>query len=157
MPILRDINNSDPNDIKQELPILSGCGKSQIVAFCAHYLNMDLVKCPPDDMTGTRNKIIESYKSANEGVSKLLFVSIKNSAKAVSIFELLDKIFYYYDVPNGFTSKEKMHQLFENDSERHEALLDPKRLDEARNDMYFRVKDNLHVVIGKQQKKNILN
>ena len=50
-----------------------------------------------------------------------------------------------------------MHQLFENDSERHEALLDPKRLDEARNDMYFRVKDNLHVVIGKQQKKNILN
>ena len=118
---------------------------------------MDLVQCPPDDLTGTRNKIIEAYKSANEGVSKLLFVSIKNAAKAVRIFELLDKVFYYYDVPKGFTSKEKMHQLFETDSERHEALLDPKRLDEARDEMYFRVKDNLHVVIGKQDQQNILD
>ena len=108
-------------------------------------------------MIGTRNKIIEAYKSANEGVSKLLFVSIKNSSKAVKIFELLDKVFYYYDIPKAFTNKEKMHQLFETDSERHEALLDPKRLDEARNDMYFRVKDNLHVVIGKNDGETAFN
>ena len=110
---------------------------------------MDLVQCPPNDLEGTRKKIINAYKSANEGTSKLLFVSIKNPARAVSIFELLDKVFYYYDIPYGFTQKEKMNQLFETDSERHEALLDPKRLDESRNDMYFRVKDNLHVVVGK--------
>ena len=128
---------------------LLGCGKSSIVAFCAHYLNMELVQCPPNDLIGTRKKIIEAYKNANEGTSKLLFVSIKNAARAVSIFELLDKVFYYYDIPYGFTQKEKMTQLFETDSERHEALLDPKRLDDSRNDMYFRVKDNLHVVVGK--------
>ena len=117
---------------------------------------MDLVQCPPDNLAGTRKKIFQAYKSANEGVSKLLFVSIKNPAKAVRIFELLDKVFYYYDIPNGFTKKEKMNQLFDTDSERHEALLDPKRLDEARNDMYFRVKDNLHVVIGELNEPNYL-
>ena len=110
---------------------------------------MDLVQCPPDDLIGTSKKIIEAYKSANDGVSKLLFVSIKNSANAIKIFELLDKVFYYYDIPNGFTHKDKMQQLFETDSERHDALLDPKRLDDAREDMYFRVKDNLHVVVGR--------
>ena len=125
-----------------------GCGKSAMVNFCSYYLNMDLVKCPPDDLVGTRKKLIEAYKSANEGVPKLLFVSIKNAKKAVKVFELLDKVFYYYDIPSGFTDKEKMSQLFETDSERHEALLDPKRLDNARNDIYFRIKDNLHVVIA---------
>ena len=118
---------------------------------------MDLVHCPPDDLDKTRAKIIDAYKSANEGIPKLLFVSIKKPSKAIPIFEFLDKVFYYYDIPNGFTNKEKMQQLFETDSERHDALLDPKRLDDARNDMYFRVKDNLHVVIGKSCAKSLKN
>ena len=109
---------------------------------------MDLVRCPPDNLKRISEKVIDAYKSANEGVSKLLFVPIKNSSKAVEIFEFLDKVFYYYDIPHGFANKDKMQQLFETDSERHEALLDPTRLDDAGDDMYFRIKDNLHVVIG---------
>ena len=125
-----------------------GCGKTSVIEFCAQYLSMDLISCPPDNLPKLKSLVIEAYRSANEGISKLLFVPITDADIGAEIFDFLDKVFYYYDIPYGFSHRDKMDQLFSTDSERFRAVLDPTKLDEAGREMHFRIQDNLHVVIS---------
>ncbi len=66
----------------------------------------------------------ESYTSASNETPKLLYIDV-NPEYAEDIFNLLDKIFFYYDIPGAFSKTEKLSQLFETKTERFEAVLNP--------------------------------
>ena len=63
------------------------------------------------------------------------------------VFDLLDKTFHYFDIPNVFSADEKMEQLFDEEGDRKEAVLDNKNMDEAYSDLFRRIKENLLLVM----------
>ena len=48
-----------------------------------------------------------------------------------------DKVFYYYDIPAGFTRRDHMDRLFDTDEDRFSALLDPSKLDTANQEARY--------------------
>ena len=124
-----------------------GCGKSSAISFCAQYLGMELVSCPGENFGRLKSTVAKIYEAANEGIAKLLFVPVKTLEDAAQVFDYLEKVFYYYDLPENVDIKRKMGQLFKTEEERFQALIDPKRLDGAGREMHFRIQDNLHFVI----------
>ena len=63
------------------------------------------------------------------------------------VFDLLNKTFHYFDIPNVFSADEKMEQLFDEQGDRKEMVLDYKNMDEAYSDLFRRIKENLLMVM----------
>ena len=128
-----------------------GCGKKSAVALCAHFLDLELAPCAEAKMDSLLTAVKDAYKSANDENPKLLLVEADSfeseSGLIDQVFDLLDKTFHYYDIPNVFSGDEKMEQLFDEEGDRKEAVLDNKVMDEAFNELFRRIKDNLLLVI----------
>jgi hypothetical protein len=123
-----------------------GCGKRSTVSFCAQLLEIDLVECPKGDLI---NSIKEAYTSANAENPKMLYIDVGEDVDEVlEIFDLLNKIFFYYDIPGAFSKTERMCQLFDDQTDRYEALLNNALMIEAISELTYRIKDNLHVVVA---------
>ena len=98
-----------------------GCGKKSAVSFCAHFLDMELVPCREANLDTLAASVREAYKSSNDENPKLVLVEAEAFAvEAIrdQVFDLLDKTFHYYDIPNAFTQDEKMEQLFDEEGDR---------------------------------------
>jgi hypothetical protein len=54
-------------------------------------------------------------KSVNYVHKKFYNIVPRCDTKADEILSYLDKVFYYYDIPDEFTNEEKMDQLFNSD------------------------------------------
>ncbi len=89
----------------------------------------------------------EAYTLASEETPKLLYIDVSPD-DAEDIFNLLDKIFFYYDIPDAFSKTDKLSQLFEDQTARFEAVLNPTLLVDATRDLTFRIKDYFHVVVA---------
>ena len=63
------------------------------------------------------------------------------------VFDLLNKTFHYFDIPNVFSADKKMEQLFDEQGDRKEMVLDYKNMDEAYSDLFYRIKENLLLVM----------
>lgn len=127
-----------------------GCGKKSAVALCAHFLDLELAPCPEAKTTTLLTSVKDAYKSANDENPKLLLVevdSFETDEDQDQVFDLLDKTFHYYDIPNVFSADEKMEQLFDEEGDRKEAVLDNKSMDDAYSDLFRRIKENLLLVM----------
>ena len=71
---------------------------------------MDIVSCRPDDLAQLKSLVTEAYESANNGAAKLILVPIVDLNVAAEMFDFLDKVFYYYAIPHGFSHRDKMDQ-----------------------------------------------
>ena len=134
-----------------------GCGKTSVIAYCAQYLSMDLISCSArDDADKTKSVFLEAFKSADKGQPKLILVPLTHGQTAIEILDFLgthffscvlvqrhlivvfaDKVFYYYDIPAGFTRRDHMDRLFDTDEDRFSALLDPSKLDTANQEARY--------------------
>ena len=91
----------------------------------------------------------ESYILANNENPQIILVDInENDPDAEKIFDLLNKIFHYYDIPGVFSQEEKMTQLFDEKVEKFEALLDDKAMQDSMRELAYRVKENLHIFVS---------
>ena len=118
-----------------------GCGRKSAVTFCAHMMDLELVTCPLDDFDNLFRIIKETYCMANNENPRLILVEMdkanKNTRRAL---DLLNKIIHYYDIPGAFDNEDKMKQLFDEDTDRKEALLDSKAMIDALDDLVIRIK-----------------
>ena len=124
-----------------------GCGKKSAVALCAHFLDLELAPCPEANLATLLTSVKDAYKSANDENPKLLLVEVDSFETKDQVFDLLDKTFHYFDIPNVFSADEKMEQLFDEEGDRKEAVLDNKNMDEAYSDLFRRIKENLLLVM----------
>ena len=104
-------------------------------------MDLELVTCPLDDFDNLFRIIKETYCMANNENPRLILVEMdkanKNTRRAL---DLLNKIIHYYDIPGAFDNEEKMKQLFDEDTDRKEALLDSKAMIDALDDLVIRIK-----------------
>ena len=63
------------------------------------------------------------------------------------VFDLLNKTFHYFDIPNVFSANKKMEQLFDEQGDRKEMVLDYKNMDKSYSDLSYRIKENLMLVM----------
>ena len=126
-----------------------GCGKRSAVSFCAHMLDLELVTFNSEDQFEVLFQMLKNtYTMANNENHRLILLDLDQTySSAFDAFDLLNKIFHYYDIPHAFNIEEKMKQLFDEENERKEALLDPKAMTEALNELGVRMKEHLHLVI----------
>ena len=116
----------------------------------------------------------EAYVLANNENPQVILVNIgENDPDAEKIFDTLNKIFHYYDIPGVFrynylytidiykyvvntdylcliqcSLEEKMTQLFDEKSEKFEAILNDKAMKEAKKELGYRVRDNFHIFVS---------
>ncbi len=125
-----------------------GCGKTSAVTCVAHMLEMELVVCPLEDSDALLQVLKEAYCHASNENHRMLLVQMPSGLSGQSpVLDLINKIFHYYDIPGAFAATDKMKQLFDDEAERKEALLDPKVMVEAVNELSVRVKEHLHLVV----------
>ena len=126
-----------------------GCGKQSALTFCAQMLDLDIRVNTKGSQEALIQSIKESYILANNENPQIILVDInENDPEAESIFDLLNKIFHYYDIPGVFSKEEKMTQLFDEKNEKFEALLDDNAMLDARRELAYRVKENLHIFVS---------
>ena len=126
-----------------------GCGKQSALTFCAQMLDLDIRVNTKGSQEALIQSIKESYILANNENPQIILVDInENDPEAEKIFDLLNKIFHYYDIPGVFSKEEKMTQLFDEKNEKFEALLDDNAMLDARRELAYRVKENLHIFVS---------
>lgn len=127
----------------------TGCGKQSALTFCAQMLDLDIRVNTKGSQEALIQSIKESYILANNENPQIILVDInENDPEAEKIFDLLNKIFHYYDIPGVFSKEEKMTQLFDEKNEKFEALLDDNAMLDARRELAYRVKENLHIFVS---------
>ena len=119
------------------------------MTFCAQMLDLDIRVNTKGSQEALIQSIKESYILANNENPQIILVDInENDPEAEKIFDLLNKIFHYYDIPGVFSKEEKMTQLFDEKNEKFEALLDDNAMLDARRELAYRVKENLHIFVS---------
>ena len=82
----------------------------------SQYLSMDMVTCSPhDSVDKVKSVFVNAFQGAHDrGQSTLILVQMKSEGgqKAIEILDFLDKVFYYYDIPVGFTARDRMDQVW---------------------------------------------
>jgi hypothetical protein len=125
----------------------SGSGKRSTIAFFAHYMELKLKVCPPS-FDKFREMLQEGFVNAVNGEQVMIYIPVTDILNALNMFELLDGMQYYGDLPAFFTDDEKSKQLFgKNRVDEYEAMCDESKHRDAVDEKLIKLQDNLHVVI----------
>ncbi len=127
----------------------SGCGKRAAVTFFAHHMELNLVECASDGVDDFRAELFRAASEAITGDSQVMVsVVVGDAQRAEQVFDLVDRLMYYGDLPGMFTEEEKMSQLYGGDRvAEFEAMCDTSRHKERVEDKVLRLRDNLHVIV----------
>ena len=81
----------------------SGSGKQSALTYCANMLDFDMRVNVKGSYEALLQNLKEAYVLANNENPQVILVNIgENDPHAEKIFDTLNKIFHYYDIPGVF-------------------------------------------------------